>query len=152
MISRDCSLSISTPAALAASRYQLDRQLRQKPPRFIMSMFCTSVRSRRCCTSRRNAAASKSRCWVSLRSVIAATPSNGPASRTELLHHMHIGHGVDRFKDRLQTLRPGMRACVVTDQVLPDLDQHMRIAVDDCMAIERVAAQGAVIGLIVAHH
>src|ERR671910_3134511 len=60
MISRDSSLEISTPAAFAASRYQLDRQLRQKPARFIRSMFCTSVRSRRCCTRVRNAAASSS--------------------------------------------------------------------------------------------
>src|ERR1035437_4352058 len=35
-------------------------QLRQKPARFIRSIFCTSVRSRRCATSRRNAAASSS--------------------------------------------------------------------------------------------
>src|ERR1700744_3698501 len=48
------------PRSPAASRYQRLRQLRQKPARFIMSMFCTSVRSRRCSTRRRNAAASSS--------------------------------------------------------------------------------------------
>ena len=48
------------PCASAASRYQRLRQLRQKPARFIRSMFCTSVRSRRCSTRRRNAAASSS--------------------------------------------------------------------------------------------
>ena len=48
------------PFASAASRYQRLRQLRQKPARFIRSMFCTSVRSRRCSTRRRNAAASSS--------------------------------------------------------------------------------------------
>src|SRR5690606_20512377 len=138
MISREASLSRSAPAALAASRYQFDRQLRQKPARFIMSMFCTSVRSRRCCTSRRKAAASKSRCWSLLRSVTAAPPSNRPAARTELLHHMHIGHGIDRFKDRLEALRPGVRALMVGDEVLADLQEHVSIAVDDGMAVERV--------------
>ena len=49
-----------TPRASAASFIQLDRQLRQKPARFIRSMFCTSVRARRCSTRRRNAAASSS--------------------------------------------------------------------------------------------
>src|SRR5205823_1093852 len=48
------------PLPSAASRYQRDRQLRQNPARFIRSMFCTSVRSRRCATSVRNAAASSS--------------------------------------------------------------------------------------------
>ena len=48
------------PASSAASRYQRLRQFRQNPARFIMSMFCTSVRSRRCSTRRRNAAASSS--------------------------------------------------------------------------------------------
>src|SRR6185436_4917835 len=47
----------------AASFIQLPRQLRQKPARFIRSMFCTSVRERRCSTSRRNTAASSS-VWV----------------------------------------------------------------------------------------
>ena len=46
--------------ASAASFSQFDRQFRQKPARFIRSIFCTSVRSRRCLTSVRNAAASSS--------------------------------------------------------------------------------------------
>src|SRR5437667_8387691 len=53
-----CALPISL--ALAASWYQLARQLRQKPAMFMRSMFCTSPRSRRCPTSRRKAAASSS--------------------------------------------------------------------------------------------
>src|SRR5215208_2637966 len=48
------------PRSSAASRYQRERQLRQKPASSIRSMFCTSVRSRRCFTSRRKAAASSS--------------------------------------------------------------------------------------------
>src|SRR5947199_411637 len=48
------------PLASAASFSQLERQLRQKPARFIRSMFWTSVRARRCSTRRRNTAASSS--------------------------------------------------------------------------------------------
>src|SRR5712671_1666942 len=48
------------PLASASSLSQLDRQLRQKPARFISSMFWTSVRERRCSTRRRNTAASSS--------------------------------------------------------------------------------------------
>src|SRR5438270_794688 len=50
----------SKPVALASARYHFDRQLRQKPARFIKSMFWTSVRSRRCSTRRRKVAASSS--------------------------------------------------------------------------------------------
>src|SRR5438105_2703571 len=46
--------------ASASSFIQFDRQLRQKPARFIRSMFWTSVRERRCPTRRRKAAASSS--------------------------------------------------------------------------------------------
>src|SRR5712692_1277493 len=60
MVSRLSSLDIGTPRASAASFIQLDRQLRQKPARFIRSRFCTSVRTRKCSTRRRNAAASSS--------------------------------------------------------------------------------------------
>ena len=43
--SRDsASLLIATPFSSAASFIQLERQLRQKPARFIKSIFCTSVR------------------------------------------------------------------------------------------------------------
>src|SRR5258708_35320562 len=51
---------MSTPLASASSLSQLDRQLRQKPARFIRSIFWTSVRERRCSTRRRNTAASSS--------------------------------------------------------------------------------------------
>jgi len=51
-------LAKGNAVSAAASWYQLDRQLRQNPARFMRSMFCTSVRSRKCATSRRNAAAS----------------------------------------------------------------------------------------------
>src|SRR5437660_1947979 len=61
--SRVSSLESATPLESAASFIQLDRQLRQKPARFIRSMFCTSVRARRCSTRRRNTAASGS-VWV----------------------------------------------------------------------------------------
>src|SRR5712672_994955 len=59
-ISRALGSAISMPRAPASSRYQRDRQLRQKPAKFIRSMFCTSVRSCRCATRRRKAAASSS--------------------------------------------------------------------------------------------
>ncbi len=59
-VSRAASLPISTPVSAAASRYQLARQLRQKPARFIRSMFWTSLRVLRCSTRRRNTAASNS--------------------------------------------------------------------------------------------
>src|SRR3954471_15663548 len=49
-----------TPLASASSFIQFDRQLRQKPARFIRSMFWTSVRARRCSTRRRKTAASSS--------------------------------------------------------------------------------------------
>src|SRR5215510_6740431 len=68
--SRLSSLLSATPLASAASFIQLDRQLRQKPARFIRSMFCTSVRPRRCSTSRRNTAASSSVRVLSSRSMI----------------------------------------------------------------------------------
>src|SRR5262249_38745494 len=60
IVSRLSSLDIGTPRASAASFIQFDKQLRQKPARFIRSRFCTSVRLRKCSTRRRNAAASSS--------------------------------------------------------------------------------------------
>src|SRR6516165_12571756 len=48
------------PRSSASARYHFDRQFRQKPARFIRSMFWTSVRSRRCSTRRRKVAASSS--------------------------------------------------------------------------------------------
>src|SRR6195952_5492072 len=51
---------MAVPLASASSLSQFDRQLRQKPARFIRSMFWTSVRERRCSTRRRNTAASNS--------------------------------------------------------------------------------------------
>ena len=47
-------------ALRGAARYHFDRQLRQKPARFMRSMFCTSGWARKCSTSVRNAAASSS--------------------------------------------------------------------------------------------
>src|SRR6516165_7896151 len=44
----------------ASSRYHRERQFRQKPAKFIRSMFWTSVLSRKCSTRRRNVAASSS--------------------------------------------------------------------------------------------
>src|SRR5262249_16203864 len=70
--SRLWSLVSATPLASAASFIQLPRQLRQKPARFIRSMFCTSVRARRCSTSRRNTAASSS-VWVLLSRAITGS-------------------------------------------------------------------------------
>ena len=52
-ISRASSLSSSTPWSFAAAAYHFARQFRQKPARFIMSIFCTSVRSLKCSTIRR---------------------------------------------------------------------------------------------------
>src|SRR6185295_7106350 len=67
------------PFSSAASFIQFDRQLRQKPARFIMSMFCTSVRDRRCSTSRRYTAASSS---VRVLSSIAASSTVGKIDTT----------------------------------------------------------------------
>src|SRR3569832_466976 len=138
MISRAASFDSATPSASAASRYQLDRQLRQKPARFIRSMFWTSPRSRKCCTSRRKAAASKSRLWSSLSSGIrelpVLRPSHRPGARAEHLHVVYIGTAVDGVNDGRQPLGPGEGARAVGDQVLADLDQRMGIALDDGMA------------------
>ena len=60
MIFRASASGRSPPRASAASRYQRLRQFRQKPARFMRSMFCTSLRSRRCATRARKAAASSS--------------------------------------------------------------------------------------------
>src|SRR5213075_3274797 len=46
MASRLSSLLISAPRASASSLSQFDRQLRQKPARFIRAMFWTSVGAR----------------------------------------------------------------------------------------------------------
>src|SRR5579859_6017051 len=69
------------PFSAAASRYQSPRQLRQKPAMAIMSMFCTSVRWRRCATRRRNTAAS-SASWVWLS--ISPPPSRGRARLSDI--------------------------------------------------------------------
>ena len=63
---------------------------------------------------------------------------------------MYIGKAVDGVNDRGQPLRPCESAGAVGDQILADLDQRMGIAVDNSMAEHGVAAQGAVIGLVVA--
>src|SRR5690606_32919573 len=99
-------------------------------------MFCTSARWRRCSTSRRKAAASKSRCCCglgfSMALLLSPRPSSKrPGARTVHLHLMYIGTAVDRFNDRRQPRSPGERAGFVGDQVLPDLDQRMGEAVDD---------------------
>src|SRR5262249_39408360 len=60
MISRAAGSLRAMPRSSAAARYHFDRQLRQNPARFIRSIFCTSTRSRKCCTSLRKAAASSS--------------------------------------------------------------------------------------------
>src|SRR5688572_18725926 len=158
------------PLPLAASRYQLERQLRQKPARFIRSMFCTSVRSRRCSTRRRKAAASKSRCWVSVRSAMAtilpvvACRNSGrktgatfpgialdrPGARAVLPDLMYIVAPVDSVNDRRKPGRPIVGAALVGDQVLPDLDQGVGETVDDGVAEHGVAAERPVIGLVVA--
>src|SRR3712207_2071683 len=63
------------PRSSAPSRYQRLRQFRQNPARFIMSMFCTSVRARRCSTSLRKAAASSSvRVFSSISGVAMVAP------------------------------------------------------------------------------
>src|ERR1700719_5241554 len=68
---------IAAPLASASSLSQFDRQLRQKPARFIRSIFCTSVRERRCSTRRRKAAASSS--VLVLSSIVMAIISLFPA-------------------------------------------------------------------------
>jgi hypothetical protein len=61
-----------------------------------------------------------------------------------------IGSGVDDVNDRRQAHGPGAGAGFVGDQVLADLDEHVRVAVDDRMPEHGVAAQRPVIGLVVA--
>src|SRR5689334_14955320 len=69
-----------TPRSCAAARYHFERQLRQKPARFIRSMFCTSLLSRRCSTRRRNAAASSS---------VRVASSKGGTAMSVLLRPLH---------------------------------------------------------------
>src|SRR5688572_9718506 len=82
MASRASGSVIGTPRSSAAARYHLARQLRQKPARFMTSMFWTSVRSRKCWTSLRNAAASSSVRVRSSSSVIGSSAPVVPQSRT----------------------------------------------------------------------
>src|SRR5258707_13964068 len=65
---------MSAPLASASSLRQLDRQLRQKPARFIRSIFWTSVRERRCSTRRRKVAASRSVLVLSLMVMTVISP------------------------------------------------------------------------------
>ena len=74
----------------------------------------------------------------------------GPVREPYRLTSMYIGTPVDRVNDRRQPLRPGFRAGFVGDQILADLDQRMGEAVDDGVPEHGVAAQRAVIGLVVA--
>ncbi len=57
-LSSHCGSLRVRPRSSASARYHLDRQLRQNSARFIRSMFCTSVCSRRWRRRRRNTAAS----------------------------------------------------------------------------------------------
>src|SRR5262245_59521311 len=88
MASRLSSLVKETPLASAASLSQFERQLRQNPARFIRSMFCASVRSLRCSTRRRNAAASSS---VFVRSSIAM---NVIPSLPMIAYNVELGLGI----------------------------------------------------------
>ena len=143
--------------ASAASFSQFDRQLRQKPARFMRSMFCTSVRSRRCSTRRRKAAASSSVRVAASMSFMAgscqwlAQALAGPRALE--------GVGTRRSAARRQgleqpgeALRPFLRASPGGDQVLPDLDQGVGEAAPGGVAVDRVARERAIIGLVVADH
>src|SRR4029077_14012473 len=109
------------PRVPAASRYQRDRQLRQKPARFIRSRFCTSVRSRRCCTRRRKDAASSS--VVVLSSIalsVAGCAYCGGAARQLLvtLGAIDLAPREDRAERRCHPLGTGGGAGVGGDEVL----------------------------------
>src|SRR6185295_8107447 len=87
-ISRLWSLLMARPFSSAASFIQFDRQLRQKPARFIMSMFCTSVRLRRCSTRRRYTAASSS--------VRVLSSMTGSYGETQDRHNAHCFEDLPR--------------------------------------------------------
>ena len=147
------------PRSSAASRYQRDRQLRQKPARFIRSIFCTSVRSRRCATSRRKVAASSS---VRVLSSIARLHQQAglivgcarrglpdPSASAD-----RVAPRQDRRERRGKPRRPSAAApAVVGDQVLAQLDRDMRQAARHRVMAHRVAGRLARrIGLVVADH
>src|SRR4026209_2051551 len=92
MISLASSLLSDTPLAAAASWYQFPRQLRQKPASSMRSIFCTSLRSRKCSTRRRNAAASSS---VRICSSIA--------------HHPHCSAELECSQSRKCTIRDALK-------------------------------------------
>ena len=58
---------------------------------------------------------------------------------------------VDRVKHWRNPVGPFVCAALIANQVLPDLDQHMGEPIDDGVAEHRVAAQRAVIRLVVAN-
>src|SRR5690349_8629091 len=72
--SRLSSLVMARPRASASSFSQLERQLRQKPARFIKSIFWTSVRARKCSSRRLKAAASSSVVVLSLIAIVIFPP------------------------------------------------------------------------------
>ena len=160
MTSRAPSLVSSRPWPLAASWYQLARQLRQKPARFIRSMFCTSLRSRRCSTSRRKAAASSS--VTSVLSIlvmapISVRPSRGVRRRAATLRQLVGAAGVTLSSMlrifstmRQKPLRPCRLARGVADQVLADLDDGVGEPALRAVLPQAVALELARIGLVVA--
>src|SRR5258705_12330630 len=79
MCSRASFFDTGMSRSAAASWYQFDKQFLQKPARFIRSTFWTSVRARRCSSSLRKAAASKSvSFFVSRLLILPLLPGRGP--------------------------------------------------------------------------
>src|SRR5262249_27165315 len=92
--SRLSSLPSATPDLSASSFIQFDRQLRQKPARFIRSMFCTAVRLRRCSTTRRKTAASRPGRVLSSRAMICL-PARVPAKWSPVRRKGHAPTRLD---------------------------------------------------------
>ena len=122
------------PCSAAASWYQLERQLRQKPARFMRSMFCTSVRvaemlhqppERGRLELRRPASC---RAWSSCPSPClcrAGRLRGPPASGLRISRRPRRRPGrfaQNPLHDAAEAPAPGRLSGRIADQVLPDLD------------------------------
>src|SRR5579875_370929 len=138
------------PRSSALSRYQRDRQLRQKPARFIRSRFCTSVRSRKCATSLRKAPASSSvRVLASISMTVSFDLLSMGSRRSDC--HIEAGRRKDRLQDARQKLGPLLGPRGAGNQVLAQLDRDMgQAALPGMMALGVADRLARRIGLVVA--
>src|SRR5680860_1732144 len=134
------SLPSAMPRSSAASRYQVERQLRQKPARSIRSIFWTSVRSRKCSTNRRKAAASSSVLVFS--SITASFRAAWACVGAVVLDLVQAGLRAQHLRDDAgKVVRPFPLPFGVEDQVLAHLDQRMRKPTQGGVAVERIAVE-----------